>query len=376
MICPKCGFSQPDDYYCAGCGVDIERYAKKRKTRNYTIGILAAVLIIGAISIARIVSMTRDAARDENLAISKTSPHGLSEQESVSRRLEPSQKPEKSLLGQRQTRIEARKSGLRESPSPSKPQSQPDETSLTAKEWFERGRSLDDDSENEVQHYQKAIELDPEFAPAHFRLGAIYFRQANHDLAEKEFVEFLRYASEAQKESYNTSLFYSPGYLEGLLAESESSSEEAVATEVGQAATETGQEVQSTVQFTPSNGHMVIPILLNGSVTARVVFDTGAQITVVSTQLAQSLGLEEGGETISLRTVSGDVQAPLAALDTIQVGEFRKSDFPVAVTDLNLGGSTAFDGILGMDFLSSYAINVDTENSRIVLTALEKGGRP
>ena len=31
MICAKCGFSQPDDYYCAGCGVDIERYAKERK---------------------------------------------------------------------------------------------------------------------------------------------------------------------------------------------------------------------------------------------------------------------------------------------------------------------------------------------------------
>ena len=35
MICPKCGFNQPDDIYCALCGVDIERYAGKKKKRRY-----------------------------------------------------------------------------------------------------------------------------------------------------------------------------------------------------------------------------------------------------------------------------------------------------------------------------------------------------
>ena len=79
--------------------------------------------------------------------------------------------------------------------------------------------ALDDDSDAEIEFYQKAIELDSEFAPAHFRLGAIYFRQANYDLAEKEFVEFLRYASGNDKITYNISVFYSSDYLEGLLEE-------------------------------------------------------------------------------------------------------------------------------------------------------------
>jgi hypothetical protein len=32
MKCPKCGFDQPDDRFCANCGVDVALYVPKRKT--------------------------------------------------------------------------------------------------------------------------------------------------------------------------------------------------------------------------------------------------------------------------------------------------------------------------------------------------------
>jgi clan AA aspartic protease (TIGR02281 family) len=114
---------------------------------------------------------------------------------------------------------------------------------------------------------------------------------------------------------------------------------------------------------------MVVPVLLNESRNTSLLFDTGASITVLSTELAQSLGLKAAaGKTIRLKTVAADVKAKVATLDSITVGGLSRSDFPVAVVDLNLGTSGRFDGILGMDFLSNYTIRIDNQANRIFLS--------
>jgi predicted aspartyl protease len=75
----------------------------------------------------------------------------------------------------------------------------------------------------------------------------------------------------------------------------------------------------------------------------------------------------EPGKSIKLRTVAANVQARVATLDSITVGEFTKTDFPVAVVDLGPENNKRFDGILGMDFLSTYIIRIDNQTSSIFL---------
>jgi predicted aspartyl protease len=75
----------------------------------------------------------------------------------------------------------------------------------------------------------------------------------------------------------------------------------------------------------------------------------------------------EPGKSIKLRTVAANVQARVATLDSITVGEFTKTDFPVAVVDLGRENNKRFDGILGMDFLSTYIIRIDNQTSSIFL---------
>jgi clan AA aspartic protease (TIGR02281 family) len=278
------------------------------------------------------------------------------------------------------------------------PQSEPKESTLTSKAWFEEGLSLDDDSDSEIASYQKAIELDPKFAPAYYRLGAIYFRQAEYDLAAENFANFMLYASDTDKQTYNIELYFSPEDLEALREPTEESSPEEVKQEVAaepaevesaetaeevstetgevesaetaeEVSTETSEEVESIVRFSTSNGHMVVPALLNEIRNTSLLFDTGASITVLSTQLAQSLGLvAAAGKTIRLKTVAADVRAQVATLDSITVGGLSRSDFPVAIVDLDLDTSGRFNGILGMDFLGNYTIRIDNEANRIFLT--------
>jgi clan AA aspartic protease (TIGR02281 family) len=405
MICPKCGFSQPDDYYCAQCGVNVEKYVQKKRKKRFKRGLIIAVLGIAALSIAMFLSTRKDS---EKPAISKDKP----EETKVAQKSPPQERQQGRDVASRILRSDELARGRpgksrRKTPGvvrpgtkptskqettvrsslddPAKqgaPQSEPKESTLTSKAWFEEGLSLDDDSDSEIASYQKAIELDPKFAPAYYRLGAIYFRQAEYDLAAENFANFMLYASDTDKQTYNIELYFSPEDLEALREPTEESSPEEVKQEVAaepaevesaetaeEVSTETSEEVESIVRFSTSNGHMVVPALLNEIRNTSLLFDTGASITVLSTQLAQSLGLvAAAGKTIRLKTVAADVRAQVATLDSITVGGLSRSDFPVAIVDLDLDTSGRFNGILGMDFLGNYTIRIDNEANRIFLT--------
>jgi hypothetical protein len=49
------------------------------------------------------------------------------------------------------------------------------------------------------------------------------------------------------------------------------------------------------------------------------------------------------------------------------LGDLRKTDFPVAVSDLPFAGH-AFDGILGMDFLKDFNIFINNQSDELILT--------
>jgi len=256
---------------------------------------------------------------------------------------------------------------------------------VKAKEWFEKGRALDDESEAEAQCYQKAIELDPEFVPAYYFLGAIYYRQANYEIADQQFAKFLKYASEADRQAYDMYVYYSPSDVERLSEEkvkstapAEETKEEKTEKETTEPTSEeTGEErteeTKTIVRFQPVDGHIIVSAVLNGFVEAKVLVDTGAGTTVLSTELAEKLELEGDPERfITLKTVAEDVDAQLATLDSIQVGSLIQNDLRVAITDLPSIEKAEFDAILGMDFMSRYKISIDNENNRIVFSTSKK----
>jgi clan AA aspartic protease (TIGR02281 family) len=392
MICPKCNFSQPDDYYCAQCGVNVEKYLQKQRKKRFNRGLIITVLAIAALSLALFISIPKEPKKSD---ISKDT----SSETTVARKSPARERPEEQNVassGLRSNEPARRRSGNQPARTPettarppledaakrTAPPIEPKESALTSKDWYERGLRLDDDSDSEIEYYQKAIELDPKFAPAYYRLGAIYFRQAEYDLAAENFSTFLLYASDTEKQTYNVELYFAAEDLEALRAATEEpvpeEGEQEVAaepTEVESAetaeevSTETTEEVEAIVRFSTSNGHMVVPVLLNESRNSTLLFDTGASITVLSTDLARSLGLRSAaGRTIRLKTVAADVQAKVARLDSITVGGLSRSDFPVAVVDLDIDKSGRFDGILGMDFLGNYTIRIDNQARRIFLT--------
>lgn len=182
----------------------------------------------------------------------------------------------------------------------------------------------------------QAIAHDPGFAPYHAALGKQLYRQG-------------RYAEALSSFNYATQLD------SGLLSELQSL-------------------MNAARQRLKLPGQIVVPlqvdgnnILVNVSVNRlrkRFVLDTGASFTVLSANVAGEIGLVTDNATrVMLHTANGVVQAPLVKVESIGLGNAMVSNLEVAVLD-NMG---PIDGLLGLNFLNHFDIDIDRAVGDMVL---------
>ncbi|MFQ5450970.1 MAG: TIGR02281 family clan AA aspartic protease [Nitrospinaceae bacterium] len=134
-----------------------------------------------------------------------------------------------------------------------------------------------------------------------------------------------------------------------------------------------GQEY--TIPLIPTaGGNFMVETLLNNSVKARLMVDTGASLVILSDKLARKLGHRAGygSPEIPFTTAGGMVWMPILALDTLRVGD-AKGQMVEAGINTQLG---ELDGLLGMSFLSDFKVEMDQTHSRMILKPLtEPGGQ-
>ncbi len=388
MICPKCGFNQPEDIYCARCGVHVKKYSRNQKKKLAFILSLFTILAVAALLTGRIYP-----EREARVTIVR-SPSPVAPPK---RRSSPPKRPspanhegqkEKASVAGTETRTAAKPQASaaanRSKKHDSGQKADEKESALTAPQWFDKGRALNDDSTEEISSYQKALELAPAFAPAYYRLGAIYFRNAEYELADQAFARFLKFATDEQKGIFDIYIFYSPREVENLGLEEETPDSTVVAEKQSSDQENPGppaqgenregksglsKEVQTSVPFESQGDHIIVSVRLNGDITARMLLDTGAGITVLTTTLAKRLHLNlDGARTIRLKTLARVIHAPLTSLPRLQLGEQSIENLPVAIFSMRPPGEP-FDGILGMDFLQGLTITVDVVKKKISLSS-------
>ena len=99
----------------------------------------------------------------------------------------------------------------------------------------------------------------------------------------------------------------------------------------------------------------LVPVILNQTIQAHMLLDTGATYTVVSRGLAASLGLYEASRA-TLSTANGLISVPLARLQSIKVGAAEALDLTVAIQDVSVNSTVG--GLLGLDFLSRFNTSI------------------
>jgi clan AA aspartic protease (TIGR02281 family) len=106
---------------------------------------------------------------------------------------------------------------------------------------------------------------------------------------------------------------------------------------------------------------MVIEATLNKKRPAKLVVDTGSSYTMISSALARELQIDTSRDprTIPFQTANGIIEAPLTRLESITVGGMEITNLTAAIHDAVPDPQIA--GLLGLDFLSNFRMDIDTE---------------
>ena len=106
---------------------------------------------------------------------------------------------------------------------------------------------------------------------------------------------------------------------------------------------------------------IVVPVMINEHGPYKFLLDTGANKTILSKDVADSLGLL-GGRTQRLLSAGGDLPVTARKLNTLRLGVTRAENVEIAVGNLPLMKTLQVEGLLGGDYLRLFKISIDYDN--------------
>lgn len=117
---------------------------------------------------------------------------------------------------------------------------------------------------------------------------------------------------------------------------------------------------------------MTIPVHIDGSGPYAFLVDTGSEATVISHQLAASLGIAQSGQARLIGTVAASGVAT-TRVRTLGVGREMMENLPAILLDANHLGAA---GILGIDTLKKHRVVFDFANDSVSIapSGLNKRG--
>lgn len=116
----------------------------------------------------------------------------------------------------------------------------------------------------------------------------------------------------------------------------------------------------------------VVSTMIDGKGPYHFVVDTGAGITVLTSEFARRAGLAGSGSTQATGS-GGSVQVKTLVLHAVGVGRAVVHDVAAAIIPLPLdftyqGDYGSIDGVLGYSFLAHFAVTIDMQHHRLTLT--------
>jgi hypothetical protein len=115
-------------------------------------------------------------------------------------------------------------------------------------------------------------------------------------------------------------------------------------------------------------GRIVAPVMLNGRGPFRLMVDTGANRSLITTTVAESLGIDYlTAPQVTMNGVTGAAVVPAVAIERLEAGALVFERLEVPVVSPHLVGDV--DGILGMAGLREQRLVVDFERDRVTISS-------
>ena len=119
------------------------------------------------------------------------------------------------------------------------------------------------------------------------------------------------------------------------------------------------QPTHSEIPYRKQQNVILVQATLNSMHTANFIIDTGATYTIISTEVAEHLGLRPDPEAslITLQAASGEIKAPLVNIATIRLGDLTIPNVMAAIHTIE--SSSGFSGVIGLNLLNRFTMTVD-----------------
>ncbi len=111
------------------------------------------------------------------------------------------------------------------------------------------------------------------------------------------------------------------------------------------------------------NGRIVVDVHVNEQGPYTFALDTGATISVIFDELRDELSLElVPGKVLRIHGLVGSGTFPFAKVESLAIGREAWATPRVALLPGDTAAGAGIDGILGLDFLSRYAVGLSTRD--------------
>ena len=118
--------------------------------------------------------------------------------------------------------------------------------------------------------------------------------------------------------------------------------------------------------------HFLVDAWLNNSTQVRLLIDTGASMTILSPGMLErnNIAYRDTGKTRLFNTANGQVSAPIYEIGSLSLGEWQVS--PIKIAAMPIDHTTAFHGLLGMNYLKHFQFFIDQNEARLRLQGNHK----
>lgn len=124
------------------------------------------------------------------------------------------------------------------------------------------------------------------------------------------------------------------------------------------------------VAFERHQNAIVVPVRVQGPAGAKLfklVFDTGATYSTLTTKALSALGVEPSGVKGEVSTANGVVRRPLAVVDAMALAHAEiKGGLTIGVCERCSTEQT--EGLLGLNFSRHFLVTVDHDQAQLLLT--------
>ena len=125
-----------------------------------------------------------------------------------------------------------------------------------------------------------------------------------------------------------------------------------------------------TIPFAKNRGGIiVVDAMINRSIMARMLVDTGASVIMITKELASRIThtSRSSPEAVTIEGLGGSIQGEFMMIPRLEIGNVARENIAAVVMKKGAGFKGPFDGLLGMNFLGDFELSIDYANSLIIM---------